>query len=45
VKGLQKGTIFSIGISLDSKWISKQKSDNFIGLEFNRIASWNFKFG
>jgi hypothetical protein len=39
VKGLQKGTIFSIGISLDSKWISKEKSDIFLGLEFNRISS------
>jgi hypothetical protein len=45
VTGLEKGTTFSIGTSSDLKWISKEKLDNFLGLEFNRISSWNFKFG
>jgi hypothetical protein len=45
VKGLKKGIIFSIGTSPDSKWISNENLENFLGLEFNRISSWNFKFG
>jgi hypothetical protein len=44
-KCLKKGTTFSIGISPDSKWISNKNSEKFLGLEFNRISSWNFKFG
>jgi hypothetical protein len=43
VKGLKKGTTFSIGTSPDSKWISNENSEKFLGLEFN-ITSWNFKF-
>jgi hypothetical protein len=45
VKGLKKGTIFSIGTSLDLKWISNENSQKFLSLEFNRISSWNFKSG
>jgi hypothetical protein len=42
---LKKGTTFSIGRSPDSKWISNENLDKLLGLEFNRISSWNFKFG
>jgi hypothetical protein len=45
MKGLKKGTTFFIGTSLDSKWILNENSEKFLGLEFNRISSWNFKFG
>jgi hypothetical protein len=37
VKDLKKGTSFSIGTSLDSKWISNEKSEKFLGLDFNII--------
>jgi hypothetical protein len=37
VKSLKKGTTFSIGTSPDSKWISNENSEKFLGLEFNRI--------
>jgi hypothetical protein len=45
VKDLKKGTTVSIGTSPDSEWISNENLDNFLGLEFNIISSWNFKFG
>jgi hypothetical protein len=45
VKGLKKGTTFSIGTSLDLKWISNENSEKSRSLEFNRISYWNFKFG
>jgi hypothetical protein len=45
VKGLKKGTTFSIGTSLDLKWISNENSEKSLSLEFNRISYWNFKFG
>jgi hypothetical protein len=45
VKGLRRGTTFSIGTSPDLKHISNENSENFLGLEFNRISSWNFRFG
>jgi hypothetical protein len=44
VKGLKKGTNFSIGTYHDSKWISNENLEKFIGLEFTRTSSWNFKF-
>jgi hypothetical protein len=44
-KVLKKGTIFYIGTSPYSKWISNENSVKFLGLGFNRISSWNFKFG
>jgi hypothetical protein len=44
-KGLKRGTTLSVGTSPDSKWISKENSEKILGLEFNRISSWNFKFG
>jgi hypothetical protein len=34
---LRRGTILSIGMSSDSKWISNEKSGKSLGLEFNRI--------
>jgi hypothetical protein len=37
VEVLKKGTTFSIGTSPDSKWISKEDSENFLGLGFNRV--------
>jgi hypothetical protein len=37
VKSLKKGTTFSTGTSPDSKWISNENSEKFLGLEFNRI--------
>jgi hypothetical protein len=37
VKGLKKGATVSIGIFLDEKWISNKNSENFLGLEFDRI--------
>jgi hypothetical protein len=37
VKVLKKGTTLSIGTSLDSKWISKENLEKFLGLEFVRI--------
>jgi hypothetical protein len=40
---LKKQTIFPFGTSSDS--ISNEKSEELVGLEFNRIYSWNFKFG
>jgi hypothetical protein len=33
MKGLKKGTTFSIGISPDSKWISNENLEKFLGLE------------
>jgi hypothetical protein len=42
VKDLKKGTMFFIVSSSDSKWISNEKSEKLLGLEFNRISSWNF---
>jgi hypothetical protein len=42
---LKNGTAFSIETSPDLKWISNEKSVKLIGLEFNRISSWNFQFG
>jgi hypothetical protein len=44
LKDLKRGTTFSIGPSQDSKWISNKNSEKFLGLKFNRISSWNFKF-
>jgi hypothetical protein len=39
LKGLKKGTTFSIGTSSYSKWISKEKkSEKLLGLEFDRIS-------
>jgi hypothetical protein len=38
VKVLKKETTFSIGTSPDSEWISNENSENFLGLEFNRIS-------
>jgi hypothetical protein len=38
VKDLNKGATLSIGPSLDSKWISNEKSEKLLGLEFNRIS-------
>jgi hypothetical protein len=32
VKGLKKGTAFSIGTSPDLKWISNQNSEKILGL-------------
>jgi hypothetical protein len=34
---LKKGTTFSIGTFSDSKWISNEKLEKLLGLEFNRI--------
>jgi hypothetical protein len=45
LKGLKRGTTFSIETSLDSKWISNENSKKFLVLEFTRISSWNFQFG
>jgi hypothetical protein len=42
VKVLKKGTSFSIGTSRDSKWISNENLENFLGLKFSRISSWDF---
>jgi hypothetical protein len=36
-KVLNKGTTFSIGTSSDLEWISNEKSENLLGLEFSRI--------
>jgi hypothetical protein len=44
VKLFKKGTTFYIGSSPDSKWISNENAENFLGLEFNRISSWNINF-
>jgi hypothetical protein len=44
VKDLEKETTCSIGTSSDSKWISNEKSEKLLSLEFNRISSWNFQF-
>jgi hypothetical protein len=44
-KVLKKGTFLSIGTAPDLKWISNENSEKFLGLEFSRISSWNFKFG
>jgi hypothetical protein len=38
VKVLKKGTTFSIGTTPDSKFISNENLENFLGLEFNRIS-------
>jgi hypothetical protein len=38
VKVLKKGTSLSIGTSPDSKYISNENSEKFLGLEFNRIS-------
>jgi hypothetical protein len=45
LKYLKRGTTFSIGTYPDSEWISNENSEKFLGLEFNRISSWNFQFG
>jgi hypothetical protein len=37
VKGLRNGTTFSRGTSPDSKWISNENLEKFLGLKFNRI--------
>jgi hypothetical protein len=37
VKILKRGTTLSIGTSLDLKWISNEKLEKLLGLEFNRI--------
>jgi hypothetical protein len=37
VKGLMRGITFSIGTSSDSKWISNEDSENFLGLNLKRI--------
>jgi hypothetical protein len=37
VMDLKKGTTFSIGTSSDLKWISNEKSEKILGMEFNRI--------
>jgi hypothetical protein len=34
LKDLKKGTTFSIGTSPDSEWISNEKSEKLLGLEF-----------
>jgi hypothetical protein len=38
MKVLKKGTSLSIGTSPDSKYISNENLEKFIGLEFNRIS-------
>jgi hypothetical protein len=43
VNVLKKETTFSIGTSSYSKWISNENLENFLGLEFNRISSWNLQ--
>jgi hypothetical protein len=37
VNVLKRGTTLSIGTSSDLEWISNKKSENLLGLEFNRI--------
>jgi hypothetical protein len=37
VKVLEKGTTVAIGTSSDSKCISNENSEKFLGLEFDRI--------
>jgi hypothetical protein len=38
MKVLKKGTSLSIGTSPDSKYISNENLEKFLGLEFNRIS-------
>jgi hypothetical protein len=45
VKDLKKGTSFSIVTSSDLEWITNEKSEKLLGLEFTRISSWGIKFG
>jgi hypothetical protein len=42
--GLEVGTTFSIGTSLDPKWILNEKSEKLLGLKFIRICK-NFFLG
>jgi hypothetical protein len=44
VKDLRKGTTFYIGTSPDWELMSNENLEKFLGLEFNRISFWNFKF-
>jgi hypothetical protein len=44
MKDLKKGTTFLIVTSSDLKLISIEKIEKLLGLEFNRISSWNFQF-
>jgi hypothetical protein len=37
VKDLQRGRIFAIVTSSYLKWIANEKSEKFLGLEFNKI--------
>jgi hypothetical protein len=37
VKVLKNGTALSVETSPDSKWISNEKSENLLSLEFDRI--------
>jgi hypothetical protein len=38
LKGLKRGTTFSIETSLDSNWILNENSEKLLGLKFNRIC-------
>jgi hypothetical protein len=39
LKDLKKGTSFSIGTSPDLEWISNEKIEKLLDLEFDRISS------
>jgi hypothetical protein len=41
----KRWTTFSIETSSDLEWISNEKFENLLGLEFNRISSLNFELG
>jgi hypothetical protein len=43
LKGLKRGTNFSIETSSNSNWISNENLDKLLGLKFNRISSWNLQ--
>jgi hypothetical protein len=45
VKVLKIETTLSIGTYSDLEWISNEKPEKLLGLEINRIYSWDFKFG
>jgi hypothetical protein len=48
LKGLNRGTIFYIESSPDSKWALNENSEKLLGLKFNRIdiiSSWNLPIG
>jgi hypothetical protein len=38
MKVIKKGITFSIGTSPDLKWTTNENSENFVGLEFDRIS-------